>query len=471
MSPTKRVGLAGAVALMLTGGSYADTTPDGVTNDELRGRVAELEATVAELKAGQGDNWLTEQRADEIRGLVQDVLADADTRASLLTQGMTAGYDDGFVLSNRDGSFSMKINGQIQFRHVTNSRDSSSGDPVDTHRGGFENTRTKLVFTGNVISQDWRYKIEGNFARGSGEGDFRLEDSWLEYALADNWRLKFGQYKAPLLREELVDSRYQLAVERSLVNEIFTADRVQGVEIGYYGDMFRGWFSYNDGTAFGTVAGGSNGAWSAEDVEIAFTLRGEGLLMGNWDEFNRMTSPEGTETGFLLGGAIAYQKGEYGTTGGPLLQDNELEIWTLTFDGTFNYSSLVIYGAFIYRDIEQTTPGAATLSEYGIVVQAGYYLNPKWELFGRFEYADLDLTGVDDITILTFGFNHYMDEDPNVKLSVDVGVSFDTIPDFGPGGIASGAFSSVDADITGYQTDSTGEDGQVVLRAQWQLLF
>ncbi len=189
MSPTKRVGLAGAVALMLTGGSYADTTPDGVTNDELRARVADLEATVAELKSGQGDNWLTEQRADEIRGLVQDVLADADTRASLLTQGMTSGYDDGFILSSSDGSFSMKINGQIQFRHVSNLRD---GDAVDGHRSGFENTRTKLIFTGNVISQDWRYKLEGNFARDGGE--FELEDSWLEYALADNWRLKFGQY-------------------------------------------------------------------------------------------------------------------------------------------------------------------------------------------------------------------------------------------------------------------------------------
>ncbi len=80
-----------------------------------------------------------------------------------------------------------------------------------------------------------------------------------------------------------------------------------------------------------------------------------------------------------------------------------------------------------------------------------------------------DLTGVDVINIFTFGFNHYMDEDPNVKLTVDFGIAVDSIPDFST--IASGAFSGVDSDITGYQTDSAGEDGQIVLRAQWQLLF
>ena len=75
---TKRIGLVvGAAALTVTGGSFADTT-EGVSDSA---RIAELEAKVARLTASQSDSWLTEQRADEIRGLVQDVLADADTRA------------------------------------------------------------------------------------------------------------------------------------------------------------------------------------------------------------------------------------------------------------------------------------------------------------------------------------------------------------------------------------------------------
>ena len=57
--------------------------------------MAELKDTVAELKAASDDDWLTERRAQEIRGLVEDVLADADTRASLLQDGMTAGLGSG----------------------------------------------------------------------------------------------------------------------------------------------------------------------------------------------------------------------------------------------------------------------------------------------------------------------------------------------------------------------------------------
>src|SRR5262245_21772649 len=68
---------------------------DGVTVDNrldamqreierLRQDNQHMKGEIDELRSQTGDNWLTEKRADEIRGLVQDVLADADSRASLL---------------------------------------------------------------------------------------------------------------------------------------------------------------------------------------------------------------------------------------------------------------------------------------------------------------------------------------------------------------------------------------------------
>ena len=104
MSLTTRVGLlAGAAALTLTGISNA--RPAGETsNDDVAQRLAAAEAKIAAMEAAQNQSWLTEQRASEIRGLVQDVLADADTRASLLQTGMTAGYDNGAVIGSADGN-------------------------------------------------------------------------------------------------------------------------------------------------------------------------------------------------------------------------------------------------------------------------------------------------------------------------------------------------------------------------------
>lgn len=73
------IALVGAITL--AGGAFAG---EGATDADLRSRVAELEARLATLQAQNGDQWLTEARAAEIRSLVQDVLADADTRTSLI---------------------------------------------------------------------------------------------------------------------------------------------------------------------------------------------------------------------------------------------------------------------------------------------------------------------------------------------------------------------------------------------------
>ena len=449
MSPTKRVGLAGAVALMLTGGSYADTTPNGVTNDELRTRVAELEATVAEL-TGQGDNWLTEQRSDEIRSLVEDVLADADTRASLLTQ-MSAGYDDGFVLSSNDGSFSMRINGQMQFRWIYNQQDNSPvASGADDNRWGFENSRTKLIFTGNVVSQDWTYKLETNFNRGDtatgdGDGALFLEDAWVNYDFGNGFHLTFGQFKDPLLREEMVDSRYQLAVERSLVNEFFTNHRVSGVKVGYYSDMFRGWATYSDGSD------SNNTTALTEDTEFAITIRAEGLLWGNWGQFDTMTSPNGDERGLLLGAAVSYEKEESGTTTG----SDEGEVTAFTADVTAEFGGYNIFAALV---VSNDDDGTTDTDPIGFIVQGGYYITDNWEPFARYEYIDLD-AGVEDLSIFTVGVNYYFGADPNAKWTTDLGIGLDSVD------------GSAASDLAGWRGDTASEDGQIVLRSQLQWLF
>ena len=76
-------------------GSDDDRSRDDVI-DQLRAEVAQLKDSVAELKAAGDDNWLTERRAQEIRGIVEEVLTDADSRAGLLQDGGTAGWDKKF---------------------------------------------------------------------------------------------------------------------------------------------------------------------------------------------------------------------------------------------------------------------------------------------------------------------------------------------------------------------------------------
>ena len=76
---------------------------------------SQMQGEIDELRTELGDDWLTERRAEEIRNLVSDVLADADTRASM-QDGMTAGWNGNFFLASNDGRFRLQIDGMLQLR-------------------------------------------------------------------------------------------------------------------------------------------------------------------------------------------------------------------------------------------------------------------------------------------------------------------------------------------------------------------
>ena len=95
-------------------------------NEALAAQNAAISAKVGALEervVADGD-WLTEQRAQEIRAIVSDVLADSATRESLAGDGATAGYDKskGFFLASPDGNYTLAVKGEMQVRWAYNSR-------------------------------------------------------------------------------------------------------------------------------------------------------------------------------------------------------------------------------------------------------------------------------------------------------------------------------------------------------------
>jgi hypothetical protein len=426
MSLTTRL-VAGAAALTAAGSTFADGAQD------YEARIAELEAQVARLT---GDGWMTGERTAQIRDLVEDVLADADTRASLLQSGMTAGYDDGFMIGTSDGSFSLRLNGQLQTRYIWNIQDDAALDG-DTNDRGFENTRTKLFFSGNVAGDEWTYYVEGNFSRSG--GDFGLDDAYVAYDAGDGMKVVVGQYKLPLVREFLVHSMNQLAVERSLLASTFLgSSRTQGIMVDWSNDALRLRGSFNDG--WGTA----NTAWSSTPTEYAFTGRADWLLSGNWDQFDDFTSPRGSEQGIMIGGGIHFEEAEFPNVG--VGADTLL----LTGDVSWEFDGGNVFGAIYYTDIDVTNA-----TPIGFVVQGGYYFTDMWEGFVRYEWGDFDSPGIEDLSLITVGVNAYYNA--NVKMTADVGFGLDQV--------------SAGSDITGWQADGGTDDGQVVIRTQLQLTF
>lgn len=422
---------------------------------DLTARVADLERVVGRLRSVQAEPWLTARRAAEIRGLVQDVLADADTRSSLLQDGTTAGWDKGFFLGSADGNFLLKVQGQLQARFVYNTQDNSADDD---DRWGFENRRTKLTFSGNVIDPSWQYRIQTSAGRDG--GGFRLQSAFIAKEFGDNWTLRFGQFKPPFMREELVSSARQLAVERSLVNEEFNQGRSQGVELAYNGDLFNAAVMINEGFDR------DNTPALAEDTEFAVTARVEALLAGSWGQVKDFASWPNETTAVMIGAAVHYEQEEFGTGDGLFVDadadglddtpnDDEAQTFTFTVDLSLEFGSANAFAAVVYRNRDRNSTNADQL---GLVVQGGVFLTDDLEIFARYEWADADSAGIEDLSVITFGVNRFWAKHA-LKWTTDIGFGLNEIAE---------PFSASGA---GWRADKTGEDGQIVVRSQMQLLF
>jgi hypothetical protein len=428
----------------------SDTTSE-VT--ELRGLVKDLQQQVNELKAAGTDRWLTDQRAAEIRSVVQDVLADADTRASLLESGTMAGYDKGFFIASGDGNFLLRIGGQLQVRYVYNHRNDPPtnpppADPGDEYRQGFEIRRAKLLLKGHIFDPTWTYDVQ--LAADRNTGTMQLEDqAWIQKDLGEGWKVKAGQTKAPYLLEEIWSSQRLLAVERSLFNSFFTAGTVQGVQVAYDAEKWRAFGMYYDG------ARSANTGWQVPDTEWgAVGGRFEYLFAGEWKQMNDYDGWRGQGTAFMVGVASNYQKGEYGTTA----TDPEVGNFGLTVDATAKFNGWSLSGAFAYRNLDPNGPGAAA-DQYGFYAQGGVFLSDSIELYARYEWADADMASTpNNLSVATLGVTKFWDKH-NLKWQTDIGYGFDPVDS---------AFAQSSA---GWLPDSPNEDGQIVIRSQLQLLF
>ncbi|HWB20291.1 MAG TPA: porin [Phycisphaerales bacterium] len=443
-----------AATLIFATSAIAQSSPDDV--ESLRQQVKDLQSQLQSVQAQLRGDWVSEQRAEEIRQIVQDVLADSDTRSSLLDAGLTAGYDGGAVIASSDGNYKIKINFQEQVRFVANFQDSDAS--TDASRWGFENRRTKLILDGNVVDPTWTYEVQLNADRASGV--VSMEDAgWIGKDLGDGWKLRVGQMKAPFLREEIMSSRRLFTIERSLINDEFSAKIVQGLWLNYSAERWKIFGMYHDGSVNGVNSGSGGTAWSQEDTEYAFSARFEWLAAGNWKQTEDYSGFRGDETTILIGTAINWQKQEYGTGNNLLFPDynnNEIENFGFTIDASIEGSGWNVNGAFVYRSLDPAS--GSSLDQYGFVIRGGYFITDDIELYASYEWADADIDGVDDLSVITIGGTKYFAKH-NLKWQSDIGFGLNEVNAIWA------------ADGAGWRADGPDADTQVVIRSQLQLLF
>jgi hypothetical protein len=472
--------LSGAMLLGMTGMVNADTN----TSTDVQKELAELRAKVSQLESKQSDTWLNEKRAEEVKSLVKEVLSDADTRASLLNSGVTAGHDKNFFLASEDGNFLLNISGTLQARYIYNhqrkpgtvSLIDPTGDPTDPdnqqfnkgdeNENGFVLSRAKVRFEGHVVDPSWQYKLQ--LASDRDSSTVFAEVATIGWKATDNLLVRVGRAKAPFLHESMVDDEYQMAVDRSYVDAVFTAGYVEGIFATWdVTDMIRISTTIDDGSRSGNPGGvsaqlPSSGGQDFENdgTDIALSGRIDVKLAGDWKQNDDFSSWSGDDMAIFLGAAVRWDDGETGDTNA----NTQVFYWTV--DGSFKMAGFTVSGAFVgaHVDSDETGLGNADavphIDAYGATGQVAYNIADKFEPFARFDWVhvtDHD-AGVSESKAITAGMNYYIAKH-TAKFTVDAVYGLDPLL----------AYNGADLEQLGLRPDN--KSGQVAVRAQLQLLF
>jgi hypothetical protein len=195
----------------------------------------------------------------------------------------------------------------------------------------------------------------------------------------------------------------------------------------------------------------SNTVWSLEDTEYAFSGRGEFLVDGEWKDVDDDIGFRDGGQAFLLGAGANYQRGEFGTA------SDEVENLGFTADAMFKAQGFSAMGALVYRQLEGNAVDV-DLDQIGFLVRGGFFLSEDIELFGMYEWGDFDVDTIEELSVITVGVNKYFSKH-SLKWQNDIGFGINEVD------------AVWAADTAGWRADGADQDGQVVFRSQFQLLF
>jgi hypothetical protein len=380
-----------------------------------------------------GGTALAQSTLDTSRAQSNELLADAAGR----------------TLAQDGRAFTVDVHGYTQFRYIyTHVEDSDTSEAEDDDAAvGFQTTRTRLSVSGNIINEDWGYFVQFGFGRDGGAAE--LLDAYGTYQMENGWNVMFGQFKLPFMREELVSSKYQLAWDRSPMNETFNQDRSQGVQFGFEGDAMRFMAAFSDG--FATL---NSDYLSAAEADFALTGRFEYKWAGDWKQFRDFTSFPNSDFAGMFGVAGHYQ------TGGETIGTSDADIWLITGDVSLEGNGWNAFASAVYNNFEPE--GGDSTNNWGFVIQGGIFVAPQFEIFGRFDmtFPDDDFENADEFSTITAGVNYYVvPESHAAKFTAGVIYFLDE-----PG-------TSIVSESTTIPLIGTDEDGQFSILGQFQLVF
>jgi hypothetical protein len=396
-------------------------------------------------------------RADVLRAKVREVLAEQEFRESFFSPTTAAGYERGFVIRANDAQFLLRVNGRIQARwtyYQTRPENRYRAPGLRRHdRTGFDMQRIRLTFSGHAHSPDLTYRIDLRLD-GPGGYDAAIQTVWVNYRLADELQLKFGIFKMPTVRAQMIEDGNLQFIDRTVQDAVFQFDRGLGVRfwgslfekrVDYYLDVVNSFSSFtaatitpdppqmdnNPGVVFYILwhalseQPGKDFAWQADHEIHQYPA----LDLGFQYAFNDDAGDQRTTR-------IPFPRPDRHAPGGfGLTSTNGLQIHQFGWDAMFKYRGFSASAEYVLRLVNprnehplapwtQLTGWRNTTAQHGAYVQCGYMLpipglQRKLELVARVGGISARANGVEGTWEYVGGVNWYFRGD-DVKLQVDV---------------------------------------------------
>jgi hypothetical protein len=399
--------LATALGLCATA-AWADL-PAGQSPD-LQQQIQQLQQQVKDLQAQRANPTFS---AGDVSATVDSIIQDSARRSQLLTDtgGFMGGWADGkFTIRSEDGNYSLNPGVIFQFRNITTFNDNAKSNGDANTDNGFEVRRLRFILEGTAITKDLYYRVQWNTNRTT--GTVFNEEAYVQYKFADNFAIKVGQYKEFIYHEQTVSTTRQLAVDRSLLNEVFNGGEsyVQGVDLLWDNNSnLHADIAFTDGynslnTNFQDPP--------ANPFDFGIHGRIEWLVFGkDFKGYTELTAMGSKSGDFAVVGA-----------GADYSQNGDMSVVHHNADVQWNTGPLSIYAAYVglYTDFGS---GGGSSFNYGFLAQAGYMINPRWEAFARYDWFHLDNQAAgseDQFHEIVLGVNYYL-HSYNARITLDAG--------------------------------------------------
>ncbi|MCL2640252.1 MAG: OprO/OprP family phosphate-selective porin [Phycisphaerales bacterium] len=400
---TTKAAITAAAILFVNAGSPAHA------NEDLATELKALKARITELEEKQNNNWLSEERTIQIRGIVEGVLADAQKQKSS-SSSPDFGYNNGFFIQSPDKKNKLQITGNLQFRYVyahseVRNREAFAAEPAHGDASAFGFRRARLYFSGNVLDPNLIFMVSGDFGAAAGS-NFEMLDTFIGYNFTPALKVKAGSMTIPFTYAELNSSGI-IAPEAASTHAPFNAGRTLGISL--YGDLIKDELAYEVQISNGSRSHTAGRPPYNSDNRPAFYGRLEWAGNGNMRELKTESDNKGSKDFiWLLGVAAGYEEqapnDPFTLARRTTLALNGLStdrspgfrnispvqgaLYRGTADFHAKYQGLAVAATVYAQHLNSDVPlfnNSSTITQIGYTLQAGYMIVPeKLELIARF---------------------------------------------------------------------------------------